>query len=345
MEKELTSKDWKFCAIVDLGIENFDEQQTQFNEHIIRFFKPTDRATQGFFVAEVYSLRSKYPDNETAFHGSLDILTKVLSRISIAIFRQCRVISSVSVTQFKADKKETFSMLLTSSFNVRLGLKTFKIGEHPNIFFDINEQELNDSVSEFSLAINSNSIYLKFSHYYNCIERVAHYLTKENVQYKCKYCGEINEVAVKATANKMREIFSQMGYEKKIFNFCRTIRGKLTHGASERTRKLNLDILKHLSIIEKIALHVIEKHTSINLIQGKIIPQLNDQFVEIIGKKRWNKNRLKNSAYDIVSHQIKFNFQINEVGKNQKKHGFITGHIPLNFDPRNAYIFPYAWPY
>ncbi|UBM63102.1 hypothetical protein LA303_03785 [Candidatus Sulfidibacterium hydrothermale] len=345
MEKQITSKDWKFCAVVDLGIENIEEQQIQFNEHYIRIFKPSDRRIQDLCVAEVYSFRSKYSDNETAFHNSLDILNKVLDRISIATFRSCKIVSPISVTQFRAEKNENFTMLLTANFIVQPKIKAFSAQNYPFLFSNIDEQDINDCISEFSLAINNSSIYQKFQHYYNCIERIAQFLTTENVNYKCKSCGAINEIPLKATGSKMREFFIKNGYNNKVFNKCRAIRGKLAHGSSQRTRKLNLEIFENISILEKIAIQLIEENTPLKIVEGEIIPRSIDQFVEIIGKKKWHKNFFTKSAYDIVSHSFKSTLRINEIGKNNMKEGFITEHLPLPFNPRHIKIFPYAWPY
>lgn len=346
MDKKLTSKDWKFCAIVDLGIQTIDnEQQIHFNEHTIRIFKPSDKAAQGYFVAEVYSLKSKYPDSETAFHCSLDILNRVLSRISIATFRYCKVIAPVAITQFKAENKEPFTMLLTASFLMQPVIKAFSIKGNSSLFININQQELNDSISELSLAINSTSIYHKFSHYYNCIERIASFLTTENVKNECKTCGQINEIAVKATGNKMREFFKKSGFEDKTFKKCRSIRGKLAHGSGERTRDLNLAIFECLPQVEKVALKTLEENTSIKMLNGEIVPQSIDQFIEIIGTKRWGKNALSNAAYGVISHKVKFKVRLDLVGENEEAEGFITDDIPLSFDSSTAKIFPYAWPY
>jgi len=346
MERQLNSEDWKFCAIVDLGIEAIDnEQEIHFNEHFIRLFKPSDKIVKGYFIAEVYTYKSKYTDHETAYHSSLDILNKVLARISIATFRSCKIHAPVGVTQFKVENKQSFKMLLTANYIVQPQLKNFNSQNNPTLFTSIDHQELNESISEIGLAINSTSIYLKFSHYYNCIERIAHFKTTENIKQQCKKCGEINEISVKATGNKMREFFIKYGYESKEFNKCRAIRAKLAHGSSERTRDLNNEVFEYLPKIQKVALQILEENTSIKVLNGEIIPESNNQFIEIIGKKRWNRNFLSNAAYDVISHSVKFNVLLNLVGENEEKEGFITEHIPITFTPKSAHIFPYAWPY
>ncbi len=345
-QEKITSRDWKFCAVVDLGIQNIkEEQHIDFNEHFIRIFKPKDKAVHGFFVAEVYSLKPKYNDNITAFHNSIEILNKVLDRISIATFRYCKIISSIGITQFKAERNKPFKMLLTTDVITHPPKKVFDAQEYSELFQDIREQELNDSISEFSLGINSSSIYLKFSHFYNCIERVAQLFTTENVKYKCKSCGESNETPIKATGNKMKDLFKIKGYNTKEFKKCRSIRGKIAHGSGARTKNFNDDIFSNLPIVESVALHVIEKYTSLKLIEGEIFPRSNDQFVELTGKKRWNKNIFSNAAYDIIDHCIKFSFVMHEIGNCKMKEGFITDHIPMNPNPWNSNIFPYAWPY
>jgi hypothetical protein len=342
---QIAFEDWKFCALVDLGIANDDDQNIQFSNHLVRIFKPSDKQAKGFFVAEVYSMKSTYVDHETAFHGSNDILKKVLTRISIGTLRISRITSAIGVTQFKAEKNKEFKMLLSANFITPPKSKSFSAGDHINLFTSIDDNDLNDAVSEFGIAVNTSSIYHKFLHYYNCIEGISRFLTTEKAKNICKSCGEVNELDFYATGNTMKGAFDTCGYDKKTFNECRALRGKIAHGAGQKSKKVNDTIFKLTPAVEKVAIDLLKEYTPLQLTEGEIVSKANNQFVEVIGKKIWRQNLLTNAAYHVVSHNFKFDMSIQKTGDPTETEGFITEHLPMKLSPFRDKIFPYAWPY
>lgn len=343
---KVKSQDWKFCAIVDLEINNLNEEIIHFEEHAIRIFKPNEKRLRGYFIAEVYSQLSNYPDLETAFYNSLEILNKVLTRLSFVTFRTCKIINPISISQYKAEKGEPFEMLITADVTENQPDVDIDLSKFPDLFTMFKETEVNVGLSEITLAIQSESYYSKFLHYYNSIERIADYLTDEFVKHKCTSCGSINEIEVKATGNKMRELFISEGYKNKDFKKCRSIRSKLAHGSTERTNKLLNDIFGNIGIVEKIAFSLLTKHTKIKVLDGGAIHRLRNQFLKIEGVKLRDRNWLTNTAYRIINHSFSMNVSINSVGEwKDNKERFITEHIPLDLNPFTAKIFPYAWPY
>ncbi len=346
METLLKSEDWKFCAVVELSVKlSKNEITLQFDEHAIRIFKPTEKKLNKVFVAEVYSQKEKYTDIETAYHCSLDILIKALARLSLLTYSNYKIVSPIGITQFKVKKGQTFNMLLNANFLPPVEKKVISSNDIPKYFEVIYQQEINDSISEIVLGINSSSIFEKYSHYYNSIERISDLLTKEKTTSQCPKCGNIYHTSIKATSNKMRELFSTHNFDNTIYKKCRALRAKLAHGACERTTELQLQIFEMLPIVEKIAFNTLETNTNFKIPNGQVIPRLSHQFFEISGKKLENRNILTNAAYRIISHKIHFKVTLTSIGEPMKKEGFITDHIPLSPNSYNTRIFPYAWPY
>lgn len=346
MKALLKSEDWKFCAVVEIGVKLTDNEIIlHFNEHTIRIFNPTEKTLKNIFVAEVYSQKNKYVDCKTAYHSSLDILIKVLDRLSLITHTNYRLISPVGITQYKVKKGQTFNMLLSADYLSPLEKKTISSNDIPKSFDFFYQQEINDSISEIVLGINSSSIFEKFSHFYNSIERISDMLTKDNTKIQCPKCGNIYNTPNKATSNKMREIFSSLNIDNITYKKCRTLRSKLAHGACERTNELQSQIFDLLPVIERVAFTTLESNTNFNIKNGQVITRLTDQFFEIVGKKQKNQNFLSNSAYRIISHNVHFKANISIIGEPIEKKGFITDHIPLFPNSLNTRIFPYAWPY
>ncbi len=342
---EVEAEDWKFCAVVDLEIFTDDELKIQFHYHFIRIFKTTDKRVKNLFLAEVYSKKSTYEDHEAAFHGSIDILKKVLVRISIGTLRMSRIFSPIGVTQYKAEKRKEFKMLLTANFMMPPKTKAFSVNDHLNLFQRIDNHDLNDAISEFGLAVNTSSIYHKFLHYYNCIEGVSRFLTTEKATNVCQACGEENELDFYATGNTMKKAFDSCNFDKKTFKSCRSLRGKIAHGAGQKTSNVNSQIFKMTPVVEKVAIYLLEEYTPLKLTEGEVFANALHQFIEVIGKKIWNANFFTNASYQVVSHNYKFDISVQKIGEPKEEEGFITEHLPMEMNPFRNKIFPYAWPY
>ena len=145
----------------------------------------------------------------------------------------------------------------------------------------------------------------------------------------------------------MREYFEAEGSSKKDFNQIRSIRGKIAHGSGKRDKKLVDEIFQYVPIVSKVAGNLISNLAGLKILYGKY-PLVNNQYIEITGKKISEKTEKINASYTIVSLGAGGEFKFNALDDST------TGEIedfrpfwglPLDINPENFKVYPYSWPY
>ena len=345
--KELLPEDWKFCALIYIHVSDLEEDIIQFKNHVIRIFKPNDIEIDFAHVVEVYSIFSEYSDIKSAYHGSLEILNQFLDRIALLTFKPCPLIQPVGISCFKVVVNQEFDLLVPDDLSNELPKLDVKFSGNSNLLKNLEDTEIEDALRELRLGLESESIFDKFLHYYNVIERIADLQTEIFAEQKCASCGTIYQLPFKATGNKMKDLFAIEGFSSKEFKLCRGIRGKIAHGSAKRNQKLIDEIFNNMGKVEKVAANNISKITGINIVSGKI-PRLYNQFWLLRGIKLSEKNETQNAAYNSISFDFECNSifnKVNDIEEDNLELKPLVGPIPSDLSSENFKIYPYSWPY
>lgn len=333
--------------MIYLHVSDIEEDIIQFKNHAIRIFKPNDVKLDFAHIIEVYSTLLEYSDIKSAYHGSLEILNQFLDRIALLTFKPCPLIQPVGISCFQVSVGQEFDLLVPDDLSHELPKLDTKFSNVISLNKDFEEREIEDALRELRLGLESESVFNKFLHYYNVIERIANLQTEDYVEQKCDSCGTVNKLGIKATGNKMRELFTAEGFSNKEFNACRGIRGKIAHGSANRNQKLINEIFNNIGTVEKVAANNISKITGIDIISGKI-PRLHNQFWLLKGVKLSERNEEQNAAYNITDFKFEFNGIFNlvkDIEEEDLEWKPLIGPIPPELAPEYFEIYPYSWPY
>ena len=356
-------EDWKYCAVVDLGIAGSIETMLSFQNHGIRIFRPSDLKLSNGHIIEIYSPREVYENLESAFNGSTEILQRFLNRVSFITFQDHNKVKPISITRFKVEIGEEFEMLLTVDLSHGIPRPNLEANDFDQLLQEFDNNEINHALHEMRLAIKSESLLEKLLHFYNVIEQYADLKTTEKAKRKCPNCGEVSELEHKATGNTMREVFSSLGFSNRDFNDVRRLRSKIAHGSSGNLIIEDEELHKCLSIVEKVAANSLSEISGIKIFAAKF-PRVIKQRCIINGVKLqnntgnesyWRKIAIKlripwlmrstsgPASYDILEMRIGFEGKmigLDDQGKHDMSWKPFFG--PIGGKPE---IFPYAWPY
>ncbi|MTB53990.1 methylamine utilization protein MauJ [Lewinella sp. W8] len=356
-------EDWKYCAVVDLGIEGYVETILSFENHGIRIFRPSDLKLSHGHVIEIYSPKKVYDNMESAFDGSTEILQRFLNRVSFITYQDHNRVRPISITRYKVDEGEEFEMLLTLDMSHGIPRPKLESSDFDQLLKDFDNNEVNHALHEMRLALKSESLFEKLLHFYNVIEQYAELKTTEKAKRKCPNCGEVSELEHKATGNKMREAFSNLGFSNKDFKDVRKLRSKIAHGSSSNLIIEDEELHKCLSIVEEVAVNSLSDITEIKIFAAKF-PRIIKQRCIVNGVKLqnhtgkesyWRKIAIKlripwlqrktsgPASYDILKMEMGFEGKmigLDDQGKHDMSWKPLFG--PIGGRPE---IFPYAWPY
>lgn len=348
-DTRIIEEDWKFCAIIKLHVKEEEyEDSFQFEDTFIRIFRPSDDGFPSGLVAEVYAKKDNYTDITDAYFSLEEVLERFLHRLALVTFRKCRILKIMGISRFKVGVNEEFDILMPDVLEViNEEYDGVKLSEQPNISRYYPEVEIMDALREVKLSLETNLVLKKYHHYYNAIERLATLETTEFVSRKCSHCGKEEKIEIKATANKMLELFLNEGFTKKDFKKCRSLRGKIAHGSGNQGQKTIEQIRTHLGKVEKVAANTLSRISGINILDGKI-PRLHTQFAHATGVKLAEKNKKSNAQYHIVKWTFSSSFSFNKVEDTLLDNGEfkpLMTPIPVDLSPENFKVFPYLWPY
>lgn len=347
-ESLVMNGDWKLCAMIELQMHDSYEEYFQFENTVIRVFRPSEKWFQKGFIAEVYAKTDDYLDIFKAYYGLVDKLEQFSHRLALTTFKKCHIIKIMGVSPFKVNCNEPFELLIPDVLSPVIdkyrGIKLTDCIQPTSTLF---EKEILDAIREIKFSLENDSILRKFHHYYNAIERIADFKTTELVSRKCSKCGNEKNIGIKATASKMRDFFLIEGFTEKDFNKCRRLRGKIAHGSGEQNQKLIEEIYLFLGKIEKVAANTVSKVSGINILSGKI-PRIHAQFGIVAGVKTANKNIWKNASYNILDLSFSTTVSFNKVEDTLSESGEwrpLLRPMPKFINRKNFNIFPYSWPY
>lgn len=343
--------DWKFAALVYLHIELKEEAEelVHFEETCIRIYQPNDIGYPDAYVVEIYTQRECFEEITIAYHGMLHILNKFLDRLGLLTLNPCYLISALGITRFRVTTDEEFDLFIPVDAAIpqpKLKLSG-SVEELIKEGKSTDKKELNEALREYRQGLESDSIYYLFLHHYNAIERIAEFLTDDFVYTTCPKCSASIKTSLKATGNKMKELFIAEGVDNKKFNQIRSIRGKIAHGAGERSEKLAKEVFDHLASVSRVAGNLISEYTGLKILYGKY-PMIREQFILIKGVKTSERTEESNSAYGIISFKLRgeimFNNLTDSAPHEEEEFRPLIG-MPMDINPENFKIYPYSWPY